>query len=263
MQSNWYTYLFHVQYLGLRYAGWQKQEGVRTIQGTLERTFRHSLGEERFKILGAGRTDAGVSANRAAFELFSPVPIELGTICYKVNQYLPTDIRLLEVREVGKDFNIIHDVAWKEYRYNVAFGEKFHPFAGGYLGYFAGNPDIELIQEGLALLQGVHDFRRFCSVDKISDNYERTILETSISRHPQAGLGYIPEQSYTMGFKGKGFLRYQVRIMVGALIDLGMGKLSLAEFGEALSGQGSGPIAIQAPAQGLVLENVTFSRESF
>jgi tRNA pseudouridine38-40 synthase len=193
-----------------------------------------------------------------AFELFSPVPIDLDTICYQVNQYLPPDIRLLEVREVGKDFNIIQDVAWKEYRYNIAFGEKFHPFAGGYLSYFAGNPDIELMQEGLALLKGMHDFRRFCSVDKITDNYVRTILETSFSRHPQAGLGYIPEQSYTMEFKGKGFLRYQVRIMVGALIDLGLGKLSLAEFEEALSGQGSGAIAIQAPAHGLVLEDVVF-----
>jgi tRNA pseudouridine38-40 synthase len=260
MQSNWYTYLFHVQYLGLRYAGWQKQEGVRTIQGTLERSFRYLLGQERFKILAAGRTDAGVSANRAAFELFSQIPINLDSICDQANQNLPTDIRLLEVQEIGRDFNIIHDVAWKEYRYNLAFGEKFHPFAGGYLGYFAGNPDIELIQGGLALLKGIHDFRRFCSVDKISDNYDRTILETSLSRHPQAGLGYIPEKSYTMGFKGKGFLRYQVRIMVGALIDLGMGKLSLAEFEEALSGQGSGAIAIQAPAHGLVLEDIVFSK---
>lgn len=254
-----HTYLFYVQYLGLRYAGWQKQEGVRTIQGTLERTFRHSLGDERFKILGAGRTDAGVSANRAAFELFSQIPINLDSVCDQTNQYLPTDIRLLEVREVGKDFNIIHDVAWKEYRYNLAFGEKFHPFAGGYLSYFAGNPDIDLMQEGLALLQGTHDFRRFCSVDKITDNYVRTILETSFSKHPQAGIGYVPEESYTIGFKGKGFLRYQIRIMVGALVDLGMGKLSLVEFEKALLGTENGPIAIQAPPYGLVLENVVFS----
>jgi tRNA pseudouridine38-40 synthase len=258
MQNTWYTYLFHVQYLGLRYAGWQKQEGVRTIQGTLEKTFRHCLGEERFKILGAGRTDAGVSANRGAFELFSPIPIDLDSICYQVNQYLPPDIRLLEVREVGKDFNIIHDVAWKEYRYNIAFGEKFHPFAGGYLSYFAGNPDIDLMREGLALLQGTHDFRRFCSVDKVTDSYVRTILETSFSEHPQSGIGYVPGESYTIGFKGKGFLRYQVRIMVGALVDLGMAKLSLAEFEAALSGQGNGPIAVQAPPFGLVLEDVVF-----
>lgn len=259
MQKTWFTYLFHVQYLGLRYAGWQRQEGVRTIQGTLERSFRYLLGEERYKILGAGRTDAGVSANRAAFELFSPIPIDLDSICYQVNKYLPSDIRLLEVKEVGKNFNIIHDVAWKEYRYNLAFGEKFHPFAGGYLSYFAGNPDIHLMREGLALLQGMHDFRRFCSVDKITDNYMRTILETSFSKHPQAGIGYVPRESYTIVFKGKGFLRYQVRIMVGALVDLGMGKLSLDEFEAAIFGKGNGPIAVQAPPYGLVLEDVVFS----
>jgi tRNA pseudouridine38-40 synthase len=260
MQNPWYTYLFYVQYLGLRYAGWQKQEGAKTIQGTLERSFRYFIGDERFKILGAGRTDAGVSANRAAFEVFSRIPLDLESACNRVNQYLPADIRLLEVQEIGREFNIIHDVEWKEYRYNLAFGEKFHPFAGGYLAYFVGTPDIESIQKGLALLKGMHDFRRFCSVDKITDNYVRTILETSFSRHLQAGLGYIPEQSYTIGFKGKGFLRYQVRIMVGALVDLGLGKLSLAGFEEALSSKGSGPIAIQAPAHGLVLEDIVFSK---
>lgn len=253
-----HNYLFYVQYLGIRYAGWQKQVGVRTVQGTLERSFRYLLGEGRCKILGAGRTDAGVSANRAAFELFSPVPIDMNAICYQVNQYLPADIRLLGVREVGKDFNIIHDVVWKEYRYNLAFGKKFHPFAGGNLSYFAGDLDIDLMKRGLALLLGTHDFRQFCSVDKVTNNYVRTILETSLSRHPQAGIGYVPNDSHTIVFKGKGFLRYQVRIMVGALVDLGMGKLSLEQFEAALARPGNGPIAVQAPPYGLVLEDVVF-----
>ena len=69
MQNRPFTYLFRIQYLGLRYHGWQIQQGVKTIQGTLEKTFRYVLGHEDFNILGAGRTDSGVSCLHGAFEL--------------------------------------------------------------------------------------------------------------------------------------------------------------------------------------------------
>jgi tRNA pseudouridine38-40 synthase len=118
------------------------------------------------------------------------------------------------------------------------------------------------MKKALSLLEGTHDFRRFCSIDKITDNYIRTILEASLAPHEQAGIGYIPKDCFSIRFRGKGFLRYQVRIMVGALVDLGLGKLSLGEFEEALSGNGTGPIAVQAPPYGLVLENIMFSREN-
>jgi tRNA pseudouridine38-40 synthase len=259
MQNRPFTYLFSIQYLGLRYHGWQKQPGVKTIQGSLEKAFRYILGHEDFTILGASRTDSGVSCNRGAFELFLKHEVS-SDLVGKINAYLPSDIRILEMKTVSLDFNIIQDVAWKEYHYHFAFGEKFHPFAAGNLTFFEGFPDVELMKEGAKCFVGKYDFRRFCSIDKVTENYVREIFETKITNHPFAGQGFIPESAFTFSVKGAGFLRYQVRIMMGALLDLGLGKISLEELIGAFDSKESGPIAIAVPAYGLVLEKVEFKK---
>ena len=251
-------YLFFVQYLGLRYAGWQKQKEKKTIQGSLEKAFRHTLGHEDFSLLGAGRTDAGVSANQAAFELFLPHEIQVTNICEEVNNNLPSDIRLIRVQEVDKKFNIIKSVHWKEYQYHMAFGEKFHPFAAGNLVHFREEVNIPLMQEAARLLQGKHDFRCYCSPDKITQDYVREIHVSEIIPHTQAGQGLIPENAITFRVRGKGFLKYQVRIMAGALVDLGAGRLNLDDIKNALLSEEKRAISGKAPAHGLVLEEVFF-----
>jgi len=258
MQTRPFTYLFYIQYLGLRYSGWQKQTGVKTIQGTLEKSFRYVLGHEDFNILGASRTDAGVSCNRGAFEVFLRHEISVEEIITQVNLNSPADIRILEGFRVNSEFNIIQDVAFKEYHYHFAFGEKFHPFAAANLGYFAGYPDLEVMRKGAKLFVGKHNFQNFCSIDKVTDDYIREIMETGIVRHPQAGTGFIPDNAYTFKVKGKGFLRYQIRKMMTALIELGLGNLSLEEIGEALLTPDNLKIPLHAPANGLVLERVEF-----
>lgn len=259
MQNRPFTYLFSIQYLGLRYHGWQKQPGVKTIQGTLEKAFRYILGHEDFTILGASRTDSGVSCNHGAFELFLKHEIS-HELLHQANGYLPSDIRLLEVIPVPLDFNIIQDIAWKEYQYHFAFGEKFHPFAAGNMVFFQGTPDFELMKSGAKLFVGKHDFRRFCSIDKLTDDYVREVLESDVCNHSQSGKGLIPEKAFTFSVKGKGFLRYQVRIMVAALMDLGLGKISLDNLKNALDSDKTSPISVAVPANGLVLERLEFKK---
>jgi len=261
MQTRPYTYLFYIQYLGLRYAGWQRQKGVKTIQGSIERGIRYVLGHEDFTVLGASRTDAGVSCHRGAFELFLKHPISLEDFLYQLNVNLPADIRVLEGDPVPKEFNIIQDVLWKEYHYHFALGEKFHPFAAGTLSFFPGDYDIELMQEGAKLFTGKHDFRRFCSIDKVTDNYIRTVFESSIDMHPQAGEGDVPKESWVFRIKGDGFLRYQVRIMAAALLDLGSGKLSLDQIKDAFHDKLASPLAMTGPPNGLVLWDLAFSHQ--
>jgi len=260
MQTRPFTYLFHIQYLGLRYHGWQKQPGVKTIQGTLEKAFKYVLGHEDFTILGASRTDSEVSCNHGAFELFLKHEISR-KLLLQTNGYLPSDIRLLEMISVPLDFNIIQDVAWKEYHYHFAFGQKFHPFAAGNLAFFQGEPNLELMESGVRLFIGKHDFRQFCSIDKLTDDYFREIFESKISKHAMAGIGHIPENAFTFTVKGSGFLRYQIRIMVSALVDLGLGKLSIKDINHALKDDEIKPISVTAPANGLVLEKVEFKKK--
>ncbi|MFD2033223.1 tRNA pseudouridine(38-40) synthase TruA [Belliella marina] len=259
MQTRPFTYLFYIQYLGLRYHGWQKQPGLKTIQGKLEKVIRYVLGHEDFTILCAGRTDSGVSCHRGAFELFNTADVELAFFIQQVNENLPDDIRLLEGKRVSLDFNIIQDVAAKEYRYYFATGEKFHPFAAGNLAFFTGEVDIELMRRSSGIFVGEHDFRRFCAKQKQSDNYRRQIFESGILEDRLMMADGSELKRYCYRVKGKGFLMHQVRLMMGSLLALGRGEISEIEIQEALKSQQTSPLCGKVPANGLVLYEVFFT----
>ncbi|MDG1042226.1 MAG: tRNA pseudouridine(38-40) synthase TruA, partial [Flavobacteriaceae bacterium] len=131
MLQKRFFYLVNVQFLGYRFHGWQKQPNTKTVHLMIDRTLKFILGEQKFKTLGAGRTDAMVSANEAAFELFlDQEPLDdLNTFLELFNTNLPQDIRVLRIKEVDAKFNIIQDSKLKDYHYVFAQGDKFHPFA--------------------------------------------------------------------------------------------------------------------------------------
>ncbi|MDO9550931.1 tRNA pseudouridine(38-40) synthase TruA [Rhodonellum sp.] len=261
MQNRPFTYLLWMQYLGFRYNGWQKQPDGKTVQGRMEKVLRFVLGHGNFTTLAASRTDAGVSCNRGAFELFSVEPVDLPELIQQMNVYLPNDIRILEGQAISQDFNIIQDVVLKEYRYHFATGDRFHPFAAANLLHVTGELNIPLMKKGGDLLLGKHDFRRFCSVDKITDDYVREVYGLEILDHEMAGKGLLPKTSFTIVIKGKGFLRYQVRVMVAVLIDLGLKKITMDQISAALVSQEAKPLSEPARAHGLVLEALVFDFE--
>jgi len=259
MQTRPITYLFTIQYLGLRYHGWQRQQGVKTIQGTLERIFRHVLGHEDFNILGASRTDSGVSCLHGAFELFLKEKLDLPGFIQVANENLPPDIRLLEARPVPADFNIIQDVEAKHYGYYFAIGEKPHPFLSAALGYVGKGLDMERMKTGAELFEGKHDFRRFCTQGKQTDDFVRMIQKAEITPLSAAQEFWPKENVYVFRIHGEGFLMHQVRRMAAALFMLGRGEISLTEIQEALESREKHPFSPKAPAQGLVLEGITFN----
>ncbi|MDX5479827.1 MAG: tRNA pseudouridine(38-40) synthase TruA, partial [Cyclobacteriaceae bacterium] len=136
--------------------------------------------------------------------------------------------------------------------------EKFHPFAAANLAYFPGNPDFKIMQEGASLFLGRHDFRKFCSIDKLTDNYQREIFESAIIPHPRAGTGLVPGNAHIFKVRGDGFLRYQVRMMVSALVELGLGNISLSDMNQALHSEECRPLVRHAPANGLILQDFQF-----
>ncbi|HSI78883.1 MAG TPA: tRNA pseudouridine(38-40) synthase TruA [Lunatimonas sp.] len=260
MQTRPFTYLFTIQYLGLRYHGWQRQHGVKTIQGTLERNFRHILGHEDFNILGASRTDSGVSCLNGSFELFLKKKLDLSTFIQAANENLPADIRLLDARPVPIDFNIIQDVVAKQYGYYFALGEKPHPFLSGALAYAGKNLDLEKMKTGATLFEGKHDFRRFCTQGKQTDDFVRAISNAEISSL-DSEVDFWPKKNvYVFRVKGEGFLMHQVRRMAAALFMLGRSEISPSDLQSALICSEKHPFCPKAPAQGLVLEGVTFKK---
>ncbi|MDN3671140.1 tRNA pseudouridine(38-40) synthase TruA [Echinicola jeungdonensis] len=258
MKSKPFTYFFRVQYLGHRYHGWQKQPGVKTIQGMLERSFKVLLGHLDFNILGAGRTDSGVSCLGGAFELFSVSRLELNGLIKQINLILPDDIRILSAQEVDSSFNIIQDVKEKEYRYHFASGTKPHPFGSPFLVVMPKSLDIEMMKEGANIFTGEHDFRRFCLKPNSETQFRREVAHCEIVPNEEGDLWFHSGPRYELRVRGKGFLRNQVRIMMGALFEVGMGKLQLDDLKAALNSNEISPLSRKAPANGLVLQQVVF-----
>ncbi|UXP30939.1 tRNA pseudouridine(38-40) synthase TruA [Reichenbachiella agarivorans] len=258
MKRKYFFYLIEFQYLGYRYHGFQKQPNVKTIQLRLEKTLNHVLGHKEHKTLAAGRTDAMVSVNQSYFELFVQEELHTQEFFQELNKNLPSDIRALSIKQVDEKFNIIQHSKIKEYLYLFSFGAKNHPFAAPYICHIREPLDIPLMTEAASLYQGKHNFQNFVHKPSEKTVFEREILHSEIVINDIYTANFFPEQSYIFRVSGPGFMRYQVRMMVGALFSLGKGEIDLEEFKLSLIEKRKEPYTYIAPATGLVLNSVTY-----
>jgi tRNA pseudouridine38-40 synthase len=252
-------YLIRIEFLGFRYHGWQKQPKYRSIQGMIDKTLLFILGHEDFKTLGCGRTDAKVSADDFAFELFLKEAVDIKDFLVLFNENLPSDIRIKEIEETQSDFNIIKNSKYKEYHYYFSSGKKSHPFNAPLVRDFGKALDIELMQEAAHCFLGVHNFKRYASKPSANTIFEREIITSEIVLNDRITGSFLPETSYVFKVKSKGFLRYQVRLMVGALVNVGRGESSLNDIKESLDNFEGMQIKHIAPSSGLVLHKVVFN----
>ncbi|SNR47324.1 tRNA pseudouridine38-40 synthase [Maribacter sedimenticola] len=259
MSKYRYRYIVRLQYLGFRYSGWQIQPKHKTISGMLEKTFVFLFPDQDFKILGAGRTDAKVSALDAAFELFliNELP-DLAIFLKDFNKNLPSDIRLVSIEPVGEDFNIIKDSKIKEYLYFFSFGTKNHPFSAPFITNYIEPLNLDLMKEGATLFQGKHDFSVFTTADKTKHKKIRTITSCSIIKNTLLEANFFPDNSYILKIHGEGFMRYQIRLIMGALVQLGRNELTLDQIKSALQPGSEHKLTSIAPGSGLLLNQVNF-----
>ncbi len=260
MKQQRFYYLIRVQYLGFRYSGWQKQPGQKTIEGMISKTLKFIIPDRSFKILGAGRTDAKVSAEGAAFELFIKGAAlgELQEFMADFNRNLPPDIRVYKLEEVDRDFNIIQHIAVKEYWYFFSFGSKNHPFCAPFLTNIPEDLDIGLMQEAALLYTGTHNFRSYTARPQKNTAFLREISYCSIAENKMFTANFFPDISYVLTIRSRGFLRYQVRMIMGALIQLGRGELSMDELRNSLKENSGVLLSYVAPASGLMLHDLNF-----
>lgn len=254
-----YYYLIEVQYLGFRYHGWQRQPQVKTIQEMIERTINYVLEGKKFKILGASRTDAMVSSNHSAFELFLDFPIEPDQFLLDFNENLPSDIRALSIEPKDSKFNIIQSPKSKEYVYLFSFGTKNHPFAAPYITQIREQLDVDLMSRGAKLFEGTHNFKEYGYKPNEKTVFKRTIDSAHIVKNDVLTANFFPEESYAFKVTGKGFMRNQVRLMMGRLFLLGRGETSLGEIKASLDHPSETPEYYIAPASGLMLHQLKFN----
>ncbi|GAA4969370.1 tRNA pseudouridine(38-40) synthase TruA [Algibacter aquimarinus] len=254
-----YFYVINIQFLGYRFHGWQKQPKVKTLHLMIDRTLNFILEGQYFKSLSSGRTDAMVSAENAAFELFVSEPIEdLDVFLQLFNYNLPQDIRALNIREVDSTFNIINHSKVKEYLYLFAFGEKCHPFCAPIMTTILDDLDVELMKQGAKLFEGENYLWSYCYKPTENGIYTREILQCELVENTIYSANYFPEKTYLLRVKGKGFMRNQIRLMMGTLIDLGKGKLMLQDIKNSLVQDSRVKMDYIAPASGLILNKIEF-----
>lgn len=261
MHYNKSYYLIHIQYLGFRFHGWAKQPNVKTVHHMVDRTINYVLEEKKFKTLATSRTDAMVSANHSAFELFLDEPLEdMDTFLTDLNRFFPSDIKATKIEEVdNKVFNIINTSKMKKYLYLFSFDEKPHPFSASLVASFPHEKfDIELMKKGAKLFEGKHNFFQYCTKPSPETNTVREVLLSEINEDSPYTANFFPKNTYAFHIHGAGFMRNQIRLMMGQLIELGKGNVTIEEIKKSLINPGEKRVQYNAPASGLILNEVVF-----
>ncbi|SFU05451.1 tRNA pseudouridine38-40 synthase [Algoriphagus locisalis] len=257
MQSRPFSYLFSISYFGARYKGWAPQPNQPTVQRRLERVIRHVLGHEDFSLIGASRTDSGVSCMGGFVQVFLREEVDMSSLIPQFNEHLPQDIRLNSVSEVSINFNLIQSVQQKSYRYYFSNSIDFHPFASAFMVNVQGDLNWEKMNEVCGSFIGKHDFKGFCKPSENKTDYLREVISARI-HHTNEFLGQIfPQEIYYFEITGTGFLHHQVRMMMSAIWQIGKGEMDLTEMVNRFESPDSFEKLPPAPANGLVLWETT------
>tara|TARA_R110002049_G_scaffold144404_3_gene306654 strand:- start:6955 stop:7773 length:819 start_codon:yes stop_codon:yes gene_type:complete len=254
-------YLVRLQFLGYRFSGWQKQPGQKTIESMLLKTLKFVLPDRQYKILGAGRTDAKVSALDAAFELFlEGEPVDsIEDFKIDFNKNLPSDIRILCIEHIKEKFNIIQHSKEKEYVYLFSFGEKNHPYAAPFMANIQDDLDLKVMKEAAKMFNGTHNFKSYTAKPKENGKFIRTITLSEIRENTILQANFFPNNSYAFHIRGEGFMRYQVRMIMGVLIQIGKGELQLSDIEKSLKKDSEVKFTSVAPGSGLMLHSLEFN----
>lgn len=238
-----------VEYEGTRYHGFQYQEGVSSVQGELEEALYRLTGERR-RIKGAGRTDAGVHARGQVVAFDTWATYSPAVFANALNHYLPEDISVREAREVPLDFDPRRWAFSREYRYQILNSAAPSPLLRGFVHLVRRPLDLMAMQEAAQLLEGERDFAPFAGrLPAGRSGTRRKMYRCSVG----GGADLI-----ALTMVANGFLPQQVRRTAGALLEVGLGRLSLQEF-TVLAGCGVPGAACKAlPPEGLFLVRVSY-----
>ena len=211
---------------------------------------------DEVKSLGAGRTDAGVHALGQVAKVSIPLTIPPESLVKALNVNLPDDIRVIEASVSDEAFMPTIHAKSKEYHYRFTCKRSFTAFQNDLIHNHPFELDIEKMREACKVLIGTHDFSNFyCEGTEVAHNI-REIYECEILKVEQ-GNWMLPEH-YVFRIVGNGFLKQMVRLLMGALWNVGRGKISLDEFEKSLKPPRRDRLGIVAPPEGLYLARVNY-----
>jgi len=244
---NYYKLI--ISYDGTNYQGWQQQPVVPTVSNIMIKAFNNAFHYD-LTLLGASRTDAGVHSLGQTALVKTELNLEPNILKNSWNKILPSDIVITHLQKVDETFHPMVKVKEKTYYYDF-FVERPLPFNQRYGLFFYWKLDIEKLKKCLNLFVGTHDFRSFCSGDEMKTTV-RTINEINLQYMENLNI-------YRITFKGKSFLKYMIRRIVGACLEVASRKnISVDYLVEVLNEKDPNQTLLNAPPKGLTLYKIDY-----
>ena len=242
-----FNYVLKISYNGKNYSGWQVQKNKITVQGVLQNAIVLILNQQ-VKLVASGRTDAGVSAIKQVANFTTQTKIKPAEFMGRLNNLLPSDIRVLNCYEVEEQFNARFSAKQKTYAYNFYLSKISIPYYDQFATMFKQNVNMNIFAQNANMLLGTHDYTSFCASNTQVVDKVRQVSDIKLVNNG----GY-----YTLLITGNGFLYNMVRIIMGTLIDISCGKLK-QNINQIISEKNRTKAGFTASACGLVLVDVVY-----
>ena len=241
-------YKITFSYDGTNFNGYQVQPNLRTVQEELEKAVSYLNKQTYTQVVSSGRTDKGVHALGAVAHFDLNINNTIDKIKRGLNSNLPEDIHIINVENVDDSFHARYSSKKKQYIYKINLGE-YNPIDRNYIYQYNKKLDINSMEEAIKYFEGTHDFTSFVSSEDIREDKVRTIYKTSIKRY---------KDILEISFIGNGFMKYQVRNMVGLLISIGEHKKNVNEVEKIINNRNRSQKFKTAAACGLYLKKVWY-----
>ena len=243
-------FLIKFSYDGTNYAGYQIQPGKNTIQECLEKALSEVNNHQKTLAHSSGRTDKGVHAKAQYAHVDLDINITTNKLKRALNSNLPDDIHVIDTFIVDDNFHARYNTKSKKYEYYINLGE-YNPIEKNYVFQYNHELNVDAMKDAIKVFLGEHDFRAFVTDNKDKVNCVRTITKAEIKEK---------DGKLKITFEGTGFLRYQVRNMVGILIKVGENKISTDDVLKILMSKDRTKSGKTAPANGLYLVDVIYKK---
>lgn len=240
-------YFIYMAYDGAAYHGWQSQPNASSVQQTLEQALSTVLRQD-ISVTGAGRTDTGVHARLMVAHFDVEAAIDTMRLADKLNRLLPADISIYKVEPVSNEMHARFSAKSRRYEYYVTTAKS--PFMRQYRCRLYRQPDFALMNKAASQLLRQTDFTSFSKL--------HTDVKTNICHVTRAEWSQVDDVTWVFTIEADRFLRNMVRAIVGTLLDVGFGKLTLEGFQDVMQQRDRCSAGMSVPAQGLFLVDVKY-----
>ena len=249
-------YFIKLAYNGTAYHGWQYQPNASSVQEVLNKGLSVILNSP-ISIMGAGRTDTGVHASQMYAHFDYEGSIDSTQLVHKLNSYLPKDITIYDVFLVHEEAHARFDASARTYEYHIHTFKD--PFLQEQSWYFHQNLDVDLMNEASKLLFNHTNFQSFSKVNTDVNTFDCTIYAAYWTRGRTNNNQAQPENNnLVFTISANRFLRNMVRSIVGTLVNVGLGKITIADFNAIIESKNRDKAGFSVPAHGLYLTKIDY-----